>query len=101
MFTEWVVIMSGSIPHTIALSNHIASTSTTPGYTTFDVRSDEDTRATALNARNAKATSDLIVTLSEEAQALLKEDKRNVERKSAEEQTNPTPYYEDDIEEDF
>ncbi|MBR7888594.1 hypothetical protein J9B83_06520 [Marinomonas sp. A79] len=93
--------MSGSIPHTIALSNHTSAPSTTPGYTTFDVRSDEDTRTTAMNARNAIATSDLVVTLSEEAQALLKEDKRNVERKSAEEHKNRLDYFEDDIEEDF
>ncbi|TYL47915.1 hypothetical protein [Marinomonas sp. IMCC 4694] len=62
--------MSGSLPHSIALSNLTLTNTTTPGYTTYDVRSDEDTGIAALNARNAKASSDLVVTLSEEGQAL-------------------------------
>ncbi|MCB5162774.1 hypothetical protein [Marinomonas algarum] len=81
--------MSGSIPHTIALSNLSSANVTTPGYTTYDLRSDEDTRSAANNALNARATSDLIVTLSEEAQALLKQDKKNIERQQAEE-NNPS-----------
>lgn len=62
--------MSGSLPHTIALSNHTSTNMTTPGYTTFDLRSDEDTNLAAINARNAKASSDLVVTISEQGQAL-------------------------------
>jgi len=62
--------MSGSLPHSIALSNHTSTSTITPGYTTFDLRSDEDTNMAALNARNAKASSDLVVTISEQGQAL-------------------------------
>ncbi|ETX11635.1 hypothetical protein MUS1_10230 [Marinomonas ushuaiensis DSM 15871] len=62
--------MSGSLPHTIALSNHTPANTTQPGYVPFDLRSDEDISMTALNARNAKASSDHIVTLSEQGQAL-------------------------------
>lgn len=62
--------MSGSLPHSIALSNHTLTSTNTPGYTTFDLRSDEDTNMAALNARNAKASSDLVVTISEQGQAL-------------------------------
>lgn len=67
--------MSGSLPHSIALSSHSLTSTTTPGYTTYDVRSDEDTSVAALNARNAKASSDLVVTLSEEGQALSQQQK--------------------------
>ncbi|WP_417537965.1 hypothetical protein [Marinomonas sp.] len=70
IFIYRVILMSGSLPHSIALSGHTLSTNITPGYTTFDVRSDEDTNMAALNARNAKASSDLIVTISEQGQAL-------------------------------
>jgi len=62
--------MSGSLPHSIAIANHTANTTVTPGYTTYDLRSDEDTNMAALNARNAKASSDFVVTISEEGQAL-------------------------------
>lgn len=62
--------MSGSLPHTIAISNHTPSNTTQPGYVPFDLRSDEDTNMAALNARNAKASSDHIVTISEQGQAL-------------------------------
>ncbi|AEF54704.1 hypothetical protein [Marinomonas posidonica] len=62
--------MSGSLPHSIAVSNHTQSNVAQPGYTTYDVRSDEDTNMAALNARNAKASSDLVVTISEQGQAL-------------------------------
>ena len=62
--------MSGSVPHSIAVSNHTHSNVAQPGYTTYDVRSDEDNNLAALNARNAKASSDLVVTISEQGQAL-------------------------------
>ncbi|WP_394183985.1 hypothetical protein [Marinomonas posidonica] len=62
--------MSGSLPHSIAVSNQTQSNVAQPGYTTYDVRSDEDTNMAALNARNAKASSDLVVTISEQGQAL-------------------------------
>lgn len=62
--------MSGSLPHIIAISNHTPANTTQPGYIPFDLRSDEDTNMTALNARNAKASSDHIVTISEQGQAL-------------------------------
>lgn len=71
--------MSGSLPHVIALANHTSTQQVTPGYTTFDLRSDEDTKRSALNARNAKASSDHIVTLSEEGQALAQRDKKAIE----------------------
>ena len=68
--------MSGSLPHSIALSNHTLTSTTTPGYTTYDLRSDEDTNMAALNARNAKASSDLVVTISEQGQALSQRNKK-------------------------
>jgi hypothetical protein len=68
--------MSGSLPHSIAVASHTLASSTTPGYTTFDLRSDEDNNMAALNARNAKASSDLIVTISEEGQALAQRNKK-------------------------
>ncbi|MEP0072600.1 MAG: hypothetical protein ABJE79_07835 [Marinomonas sp.] len=68
--------MSGSLPHSIAVSSHTLTGTITPGYTTFDLRSDEDTNMAALNARNAKASSDLIVTISEEGQALSQDNKK-------------------------
>ena len=71
-----VIIMSGSLPHSIAVSSHTLTSSTTPGYTTFDLRSDEDTNMAALNARNAKASSDLVVTISEEGQALAQRNRK-------------------------
>jgi hypothetical protein len=71
--------MSGSLPHSIALSNHTFTSTTTPGYTTFDLRSDEDTNMAALNARNAKASSDLVVTISEQGQALSQRKQKKTE----------------------
>jgi transposase len=71
--------MSGSLPHVIALSNHMVNSTATPGYTTFDLRSDEDTNMAALNARNAKASSDLVVTISEQGQALSQRNKKKLE----------------------
>jgi len=70
--------MSGSLPHTIALSNHTTANTTQPGYVPFDLRSDEDTSMAALNARNAKASSDHIVTLSEQGQALSQRKQKKV-----------------------
>ncbi|MEO9274151.1 hypothetical protein ABFY09_04755 [Marinomonas sp. 5E14-1] len=71
--------MSGSLPHSIAVSSHTLTSTTTPGYTTFDLRSDEDTNIAALNARNAKASSDLIVTISEEGQALSQDNRKKLD----------------------
>lgn len=71
--------MSGSLPHSIALSNHTLTSTTTPGYTTYDLRSDEDTNLAALNARNAKASSDLVVTISEQGQALAQRNKKKTD----------------------
>ena len=71
--------MSGSLPHSIAVSSHTLTGTTTPGYTTFDLRSDEDTNMAALNARNAKASSDLIVTISEEGQALSQDNRKKLD----------------------
>ncbi|WP_421852175.1 hypothetical protein [Marinomonas sp.] len=71
--------MSGSLPHSIALSNHTLTSAATPGYTTYDLRSDEDTNMAALNARNAKASSDLVVTISEQGQALSQKNKKTPE----------------------
>ncbi|MCW4628444.1 MULTISPECIES: hypothetical protein [Marinomonas] len=71
--------MSGSLPHVIAVSNHTITSTATPGYTTFDLRSDEDTNMAALNARNAKASSDLIVTISEQGQALSQRNRKKIE----------------------
>ncbi|WOD07125.1 hypothetical protein [Marinomonas sp. GJ51-6] len=71
--------MSGSLPHSIAVSSHTLTGTTTPGYTTFDLRSDEDTNMAALNARNAKASSDLIVTISEEGQALSQNNRKKLD----------------------
>lgn len=68
--------MSGSVPHSIAVSSQTLGNPTTPGYTTYDLRSDEDTKTNALNARNAKASSDHVVTISEEGQALAQRDKK-------------------------
>lgn len=71
--------MSGSLPHAIALSGQVPHSTTTPGYTTFDIRSDEDKNLAALNARNAKASSDLVVTISEEGKALSQHNKKTVD----------------------
>lgn len=68
--------MSGSLPHSIAVANHTAAPPITPGHTQFDARSDDDKSLADLNARNNKASSDLIVTLSEEAKALAQRDKQ-------------------------
>lgn len=71
--------MSGSLPHTIAISNTTPSNTTQPGYVPFDLRSDEDTNMTALNARNAKASSDHIVTISDQGQALSQQKRKKSE----------------------
>ena len=71
--------MSGSLPHVIAVSHHTVTSTATPGYTTFDLRSDEDTNMAALNARNAKASSDLVVTISEQGQALSQRDRKKID----------------------
>ena len=81
--------MSGSLPHSIALFNHTATSSTTPGYTTYDLRSDEDTNMAALNARNAKASSDLIVTISEQGQALSQRKQKKTDEMEAKDKKDP------------
>lgn len=60
--------MSGSLPH--AISSHHMMNLPSSGSSIYDERSDDETNKADLNARNAKASSDLIVTLSEEGQAL-------------------------------
>ncbi|MFT6655350.1 MAG: hypothetical protein ACJAWI_002123 [Marinomonas primoryensis] len=89
--------MSGSLPHTIALSSHTSTSTTTPGYTTFDLRSDEDTSLAALNTRNAKASSDLVVTISEQGQAL----SQRKQKKFEEETINKKSDIWHDLEEEF
>ncbi|WP_392383877.1 hypothetical protein [Marinomonas primoryensis] len=89
--------MSGSLPHTIALSSHTSTSTTTPGYTTFDLRSDEDTSLAALNTRNAKASSDLVVTISEQGQALSQRKQKKIE----EETINKKSDIWHDLEEEF
>lgn len=89
--------MSGSLPHTIALSSHTSTSTTTPGYTTFDLRSDEDTSLAALNTRNAKASSDLVVTISEQGQAL----SQRKQKKFEEETVNKKSDIWHDLEEEF
>lgn len=71
--------MSGSLPHTIALSNPTPANTTQPGYVPFDLRSDEDNSMTALNTRNAKASSDHIVTISEQGQALSQQNQKKAD----------------------
>ncbi|MGO2514113.1 MULTISPECIES: hypothetical protein [Marinomonas] len=95
--------MSGSLPHSIALSNHTFTSMTTPGYTTFDLRSDEDTNMAALNARNAKASSDLVVTISEQGQALSQRNRKKLEEIEARKNNDillelEEEFIEDDIE---
>lgn len=96
--------MSGSLPHSIALSNHTFTSTTTPGYTTFDLRSDEDTNMAALNARNAKASSDLVVTISEQGQALAQRKQKKFEEIEAKEKKDhllellDEEFIEDDLE---
>ncbi|BFM48095.1 hypothetical protein [Marinomonas sp. THO17] len=83
--------MSGSVPHSIAVSNHTHSSTAQPGYTTYDVRSDEDNNLAALHARNAKASSDLIVTISEQGQALQGQTRKkddDIKSKRKEEEAN-------------
>jgi hypothetical protein len=92
-----VIVMSGSLPHTIALSSHTSTSTTTPGYTTFDLRSDEDTSLAALNTRNAKASSDLVVTISEQGQAL----SQRKQKKFEEETINKKSDIWHDLEEEF
>ncbi|MBJ7538130.1 hypothetical protein I8J31_10630 [Marinomonas sp. C1424] len=75
--------MSGSLPHTIAITNHTLPNANSTGYTPFDLRSDEDKNIAALNARNAKASSDFVVTISEEGQALSQHSKPQSEEMKA------------------
>jgi hypothetical protein len=89
--------MSGSLPHTIALSSHTSTSTTTPGYTIFDLRSDEDTSLAALNTRNAKASSDLVITISEQGQAL----SQRKQKKFEEETVNKKSDIWHDLEEEF
>jgi hypothetical protein len=93
--------MSGSLPHSIALSNHTFTSATTPGYTTFDLRSDEDTNMAALNARNAKASSDLVVTISEQGQALSQRNRtksEEIEAKKSSDEMVEEEFIEDSLE---
>lgn len=60
--------MSGSLPH--AISSHSMVNNQSSGYSAFDQRADEDNNRASLNARNAKVSSDFIITLSEQGQAL-------------------------------
>ena len=92
--------MSGSLPHSIALSNHTFTSTTTPGYTTFDLRSDEDTNMAALNARNAKASSDLVVTISEQGQALSQRNRTKSEEIEAKKNTDILQEQEEEFVED-
>lgn len=75
--------MSGSLPHTIAITNNTLPNANSTGYTPFDLRSDEDKNVAALNARNAKASSDFVVTISEEGQALAQHNKPQSEEMKA------------------
>jgi|GEM_PF-1562620 hypothetical protein len=100
--TNLVVIMSGSLPHVIAVSNHTVTSTATPGYTTFDLRSDEDTNMAALNARNAKASSDLVITISEQGQALSQRNRKiidddEINRRDDSELESEEEFIEDDI----
>lgn len=92
--------MSGSLPHSIAVSSHTLTSTTTPGYTTFDLRSDEDTNMAALNARNAKASSDLIVTISEEGQALSQDNRKKLDEIEDKESKQLIEELEDEFNED-
>lgn len=92
--------MSGSLPHSIAVSSHTLTSTTTPGYTTFDLRSDEDTNMAALNARNAKASSDLIVTISEEGQALSQDNRKKLDEIEDKEPKQLIEELEDEFNED-
>lgn len=92
--------MSGSLPHVIAVSNHTITSTATPGYTTFDLRSDEDTNMAALNARNAKASSDLVITISEQGQALSQRNRKKIEDDEINRRDNLEPeeeFIEDDL----
>lgn len=92
--------MSGSLPHSIALSGQVPNNTATPGYTTFDVRSDEDKKLAALNARNAKASSDLVVTISEEGQALSQDNKKTADEIDAKKQNDMLQELEEEFAED-
>ncbi|MGO2355338.1 MAG: hypothetical protein ACTH58_11465 [Marinomonas foliarum] len=92
--------MSGSLPHSIALSGQVPNNTTTPGYTTFDIRSDEDKNLAALNARNAKASSDLVVTISEEGQALSQHNKKTADEIDAKKQNDMLRELEEEFGED-
>jgi hypothetical protein len=89
--------MSGSLPHTIAISNNTPTNTTQPGYVTFDLRSDEDTNMAALNARNAKASSDHIVTISDQGQAL----SQRKRKRSEEVETKEYKQLLEELEEEF
>ena len=92
--------MSGSLPHSIALSAQVPNNTVTPGYTTFDVRSDEDKNLAALHARNAKASSDLVVTISEEGQALSQHNKKTADEIDAKKQNDMLQELEEEFAED-
>ncbi|NVK75607.1 MAG: hypothetical protein HWE24_19205 [Oceanospirillaceae bacterium] len=92
--------MSGSLPHSIAIANHTANTTVTPGYTTYDLRSDEDTNMEALNARNAKASSDFVVTISEEGQALAQRNNKEHKETQASKRDGLLLEFEEFIDED-
>ena len=81
--------MSGSVPHAIAASSTL-SVNQRPIQENFDQRSDEDTNLAAQHARNAKASSDLVVTVSEQSQALAEQHRQQDinERKQQAEQLN-------------
>ncbi len=67
--------MSGSLPHAIAASSTL-SVNQRPIQDQFDQRSDDDTSLAAQHSRNAKASSDLVVTVSEESQALAEQNRQ-------------------------
>ncbi|SBS38161.1 SprA-related family protein [Marinomonas spartinae] len=60
--------MSGSLPH--AISSHTMMNNPSSGYSAFDQRHDDSNDQTSLNAVNAKASSDFVIRLSEQGQAL-------------------------------
>lgn len=67
--------MSGSLPHAIA--NHSLMSTNSSGYSSFNQRTDNHTDSASLNARNASASSDFVVTISEQGQALSQKDQQS------------------------
>ncbi|MBJ7554686.1 putative metalloprotease CJM1_0395 family protein [Marinomonas spartinae] len=65
--------MSGSLPH--AISSHTMMNNPSSGYSAFDQRHDDTNDQTSLNAVNAKASSDFVIRLSEQGQALSQNNK--------------------------